>query len=201
MLDDCHAAGFIGKTGRGTPEYCGVMNRIDIITGTLGKALSGGSGGYISGKKEVIEWLRQRARPYLFSNTLAPNIVAASIKALELVDAHPELRARLHENSRYFREQMSKLGFQLVPGEHPIIPVMLGDAQLAKTFAEKMLERGVYVIGFSYPVVPEGKARIRTQISAAHSKADIDHAITAFKEVGSLLNIIDIQRNSHESHC
>lgn len=191
MVDDCHAAGFIGKTGRGTPEYCDVMNRIDIITGTLGKALSGGSGGYISGKKEIIEWLRQRARPYLFSNTLAPSIAAASIKALELVDTKPELRTRLQENSRYFREEMTKLGFELVPGEHPIIPVMLGDAKLAKIFAEKMLEKGVYVISFSYPVVPEGKARIRTQLSAAHSKADIDHAIAAFKAVGQALNVIN----------
>jgi glycine C-acetyltransferase len=190
MVDDCHAAGFIGKTGRGTPEHCGVMKRIDIITGTLGKALSGGSGGYISGKKEIIEWLRQRARPYLFSNTLAPSIAAASIKALELVDSKPELRQKLQENSRYFREEMTKLGFELVPGEHPIIPVMLGDAKLAKIFAEKMLEKGIYVVSFSYPVVPEGKARIRTQLSAAHSKDDIDHAIAAFKAVGKALNVI-----------
>ncbi len=190
MLDDCHAAGFIGENGRGTPEHCGVMNRVDIITGTLGKALSGGSGGYVSGKKEIVQWLRQRARPYLFSNTLAPSIAAASIKALELVDAKPELRKKLKENSAYFRKLMTELGFNLVPGEHPIIPVMLGDANLAKTFADKMLQKGIYVIGFSYPVVPEGKARIRTQISAAHSKEDIDRAITAFKEVGLALGVI-----------
>lgn len=191
MVDDCHAAGFLGETGRGSPEYCGVQNRIDIITGTLGKALSGGSGGYISGKKEVIEWLRQRARPYLFSNSLAPSIVAASLRAFELVDEKPELRTRLKENSRYFREQMTKLGFHLLPGEHPIIPVMLGDAKLAKIFAEKMLEQGVYVIGFSYPVVPEGKARIRTQMSAAHTKEEIDRAVAAFKVVGQSLGIIN----------
>lgn len=190
MVDDCHAAGFLGETGRGSPEHCGVRNRIDIITGTLGKALSGGSGGYISGKKEVIEWLRQRARPYLFSNSLAPSIVAASLRAFELVDEKPELRAQLKENSRYFREQMTKLGFHLLPGEHPIIPVMLGDAKLAKLFAEKMLEQGVYVIGFSYPVVPEGKARIRTQMSAAHTKEEIDRAVAAFKSVGESLGII-----------
>lgn len=190
MLDDCHAAGFIGATGRGTPEYCGVKNRVHIITGTLGKALSGGSGGYVSGKKEVIAWLRQRARPYLFSNTLAPSIAAASIKALELVDEKPELRTHLKEMSHYFRQEMTKLGFNLVPGEHPIVPVMLGDAKLAKTFADKMLEKGVYVIGFSYPVVPEGKARIRTQLSAAHTKADVDHAIAAFKVVGQSLGVI-----------
>lgn len=190
MLDDCHAAGFLGDTGRGTPEFCGVKNRVHIITGTLGKALSGGSGGYVSGKKEVVEWLRQRARPYLFSNTLAPSIAAASIKALELVDEKPELRTQLKENSRHFRQEMTKLGFNLVPGEHPIIPVMLGDAKLAKTFADKMLEKGVYVIGFSYPVVPEGAARIRTQLSAAHTRADVDHAIKAFKEVGLSLGVI-----------
>ena len=190
MLDDCHAAGFLGKTGRGTPEHCGVMNRIHIITGTLGKALSGGSGGYVSGKKEVVQWLRQRARPYLFSNTLAPSIAAASIKALELVDSKPELRTKLKENSAYFRKQMTALGFHLVPGEHPIIPVMLGDANLAKTFADKMLQKGIYVIGFSYPVVPEGKARIRTQISAAHSTEDINRAVAAFKEVGLALGVI-----------
>jgi glycine C-acetyltransferase len=190
MIDDCHAAGFIGATGRGTPEHCGVKDRVHIITGTLGKALSGGSGGYISGKKEVVAWLRQRARPYLFSNTLAPSIAAASIRALELVDEKPELRKHLKEMSGYFRHEMSKLGFTLVPGEHPIIPVMLGDAKLAKTFADKMLEKGIYVVGFSYPVVPEGKARIRTQLSAAHTKADVDHAIAAFKEVGKTLGVI-----------
>ncbi len=190
MIDDCHAAGFIGATGRGTPEYCGVRDRVHIITGTLGKALSGGSGGYISGKTEVIEWLRQRARPYLFSNTLAPSIAAASIRSLELVDEKPELRKHLNEMSGYFRHEMSKLGFTLIPGEHPIIPVMLGDAKLAKSFADKMLEKGIYVVGFSYPVVPEGKARIRTQLSAAHTKADVDHAIAAFKEVGKSLGVI-----------
>lgn len=190
MVDDSHAVGFVGENGRGTPEFCGVMDRVDIITGTLGKALGGASGGYTSGKKEVIEWLRQRSRPYLFSNTLAPCIVAASLKALDLVQSSDHLRKRLYENSQYFREKMTSLGFNLLPGQHPIIPVMLGDAKLAQTFAEKMLARGIYVIGFFYPVVPQGKARIRTQMSAAHSRDDLDLAIKAFAEVGRELNVI-----------
>jgi glycine C-acetyltransferase len=190
MVDDSHAVGFVGNKGRGTPEYCQVMGRVDIITGTLGKALGGASGGYTSGRKQIIEWLRQRSRPYLFSNTLAPAIAAASIKVLELLENGNDLRLRLKDNSRYFREKMSTLGFKLVPGEHPIIPVMLGDAKIAQSFAEKMLEEGVYVIGFFYPVVPQGKARIRVQISAAHSRDDLDHAIAAFSRVGKSLKVI-----------
>ncbi len=183
MVDDSHAVGFVGKRGRGTPEFCGVADRVDIITGTLGKALGGASGGYTSGRKEIIEWLRQRSRPYLFSNTLCPGIASASIKVLDMLDASNDLRTKLRENSSYFREKMTALGFDLVPGEHPIIPVMLGDAKVAKEFATKMLAEGVYVVSFSYPVVPMGKARIRTQISAAHSREDLDHAIVAFASV------------------
>lgn len=190
MIDDCHAVGFMGANGRGSLEYCDVMGRIDIITGTLGKALGGASGGYTSGKKEVIEWLRQRSRPYLFSNTLAPAITAASIKVLDLLESSDDLRIRLHENSRYFREKMTALGFNLVPGSHPIIPVMLGDAKLAQEFAAKMLKQGIYVVGFSFPVVPQGKARIRTQMSAAHSRQDIDRAVEAFAKVGKELGVI-----------
>lgn len=190
MVDDSHAVGFVGEHGRGTPEFCGVMDRVDIITGTLGKALGGASGGYTSGKKEVIEWLRQRSRPYLFSNTLAPCIVAASIKALEIVGSSDHLRKQLNENSLYFREKMTSLGFNLLPGQHPIIPIMLGDAKLAQNFAEKMLAKGIYVIGFFYPVVPQGKARIRTQMSAAHTQEDLDRAIEAFAQVGRELNVI-----------
>ncbi|MDG2167335.1 MAG: glycine C-acetyltransferase [Opitutales bacterium] len=183
MVDDSHSVGFMGKTGRGTHEHCGVMSRVDIITGTLGKALGGASGGYTSGRKEIVELLRQRSRPYLFSNTLAPSIAGGSLKVLELLSESTELRDRLEENTRYFREEMSKLGFDILPGTHPITPVMLGDAALATRFADAMLEKGIYLIGFSYPVVPQGKARIRTQISAAHSREDLDRAITAFKEV------------------
>lgn len=190
MIDDCHAVGFMGKKGRGTPEYCNVMGRIDIITGTLGKALGGASGGYTSGKKEIIEWLRQRSRPYLFSNTLAPSIAAASLQVLDRLESRDDLREKLHENSRYFREKMGLLGFKLIPGNHPIIPVMLGDAALARTFADKMLLHGIYVIGFSFPVVPQNKARIRTQMSAAHSKEDLDRAIAAFASVGNELKVI-----------
>lgn len=190
MVDDCHAVGFMGKRGRGTIEHCGVMGRVDIITGTLGKALGGGSGGYTSGRKEIIQMLRQRSRPYLFSNTLAPSITAASLKVLDMVENGQELRTRLQENSRYFREKMTALGFELVPGEHPIIPVMLHEAALAQTFAKKMLERGIYVVGFFFPVVPKGKARIRTQMSAAHTKQDLDKAIQAFAEVGKELHVI-----------
>lgn len=183
MVDDSHAVGFIGKTGRGTHEYNQVMGRVDIITGTLGKALGGASGGYTSGRKEIIEYLRQRSRPYLFSNTLAPSIAGASLKVLELLSTSTELRDKLEANTRFFREGMGRLGFNILPGTHPICLVMLGDAALTSKFADAMLAKGVYVIGFSYPVVPQGKARIRTQISAAHSRADLELAINAFAEV------------------
>ena len=178
--DDCHAVGFMGKSGRGVHEYCGVMDRVDIITGTFGKALGGASGGYTSGRKEIIEMLRQRSRPYLFSNTVAPAICAATIKVLEMLSASTELRDRLEENTRYFRNGMRAAGFEVNPGNHPIVPVMLGDATLAQEMSRKLLERGVYAIGFFFPVVPKGKARIRTQISAAHTKDDLDTAIAAF---------------------
>ncbi len=191
MVDDSHAVGFMGENGRGTPEHCGVMERIDIITGTLGKALGGASGGYTSGKKEIVEWLRQRSRPYLFSNTLAPVIAAASIKVLDLLESGNQLRQKLFDNANYFREKMSVLGFNLLPGEHPIIPVMLGDASLAKSFADEMLKEGIYVVGFSFPVVPNGEARIRTQMSAAHDFEHIDKAVTAFEKVGKKLGVID----------
>lgn len=190
MVDDSHAVGFVGQTGKGTPEHFGVTDRIDIITGTLGKALGGASGGYTSGRKAIIEWLRQRSRPYLFSNTLAPCITAAGIKTLSLLETSNDLRQKLKENSEYFREKMSRLGFNLIPGSHPIIPVMLGDAKLAKEFASKMLQEGIYVISFSYPVVPQGMARIRTQMSAAHSRQDIDKAVAAFEKVGKTLKVI-----------
>lgn len=190
MVDDSHAVGFVGKNGRGSAEHCGVEGRVDIITGTLGKALGGASGGYTSAKKEVVEWLRQRSRPYLFSNTLAPAIAGASIKVLELVAGGDDLRVKLDENARHFRAEMTKLGFTLAGADHPIIPVMLGDAALAQAMAAKMLERGIYVIGFSFPVVPKGQARIRTQMSAAHSIADIDRAVQAFGEVGKELGIL-----------
>lgn len=190
MVDDSHAVGFVGKKGRGTPEHCGVIGRVDIITGTLGKALGGASGGYTSGRKEIVEWLRQRSRPYLFSNTLAPAIAFASIKCIDLLEKSDELREKLKENSHYFREKMTLLGYNLAPGEHPIIPVMLGDAVLAQKVAARMLELGVYVIGFCYPVVPQGKARIRTQMSAAHSKEDLDKAIQAFEKVGKEFKIV-----------
>jgi len=180
--DDCHAVGFMGKTGRGIHEHCGVMDRVDIITGTFGKALGGASGGYTSGRKEIIDMLRQRSRPYLFSNTVAPAICAASLKVLEMLSASTELRDHLAENTRYFREGMKKAGFDIADGEHPIIPVMLGDAALAQEMSRKLLERGVYAIGFFFPVVAKGKARIRTQISAAHTRADLDTAIQAFAE-------------------
>ena len=180
--DDCHAVGFMGKTGRGIHEYCGVMDRVDIITGTFGKALGGANGGYTSGRKEIIDMLRQRSRPYLFSNTLAPAICAASLKVLEMLSASTELRDRLAENTSYFRKGMKKAGFNIADGEHPIIPVMLGDAVLAQKMSAKLLERGVYAIGFFFPVVAKGKARIRTQISAAHTRTDLDMAIKAFAE-------------------
>jgi glycine C-acetyltransferase len=190
MVDDSHAVGFMGENGRGTHEYHNVLDRIDIITGTLGKALGGASGGYTSGKRQIIEWLRQRSRPYLFSNTLAPVIAATSIKVLELLKSNHDLVKRVHENSAYFRKHMNDLGFTLIPGEHPIIPVMLGDAKLAKSVADEMLKEGIYVIGFSYPVVPHDKARIRTQMSAGHSKEHLDKAISAFAKVGHHLGII-----------
>jgi glycine C-acetyltransferase len=190
MVDDSHAVGFVGEQGRGTPEYCDVMGRVDIITGTLGKALGGASGGYTSGKKEVIDWLRQRSRPYLFSNSVAPAIVAASIKVLEMLKDGDDLRRKVRENSDYFREKMTAAGFTLAGKDHAIIPVMLGDATLAANMADRLLERGIYVIGFSFPVVPKGQARIRTQMSAAHSRAQLDRAIAAFTEVGRELGVI-----------
>jgi glycine C-acetyltransferase len=189
MVDDSHAVGFMGKTGRGTHEHCGVMGRVDIITGTLGKALGGASGGYTSGRREIIELLRQRSRPYLFSNTLAPSIAGASLKVLELLTESTALRDTLEANTNFFREGMSNLGFTILSGTHPICPVMLGDAALATKFADAMLGRGVYVIGFSYPVVPKGKARIRTQISAAHSQEDLQLALDAFAAVRKELGV------------
>jgi len=183
MVDDSHAVGFMGRTGRGTHEHCGVMGRVDVLTGTLGKALGGASGGYTSGRKEIIELLRQRSRPYLFSNTLAPSIAGASLKVLDLLTESTGLRDKLEANTAFFRAGMGKLGFTILPGTHPICPVMLGDAALATRFADVMLEQGVYVIGFSYPVVPKGKARIRTQISAAHSNEELEKAIAAFAKV------------------
>jgi glycine C-acetyltransferase len=190
MVDDCHATGFVGVKGRGTPEHCGVLGRVDMLTGTLGKALGGASGGYVSGRKEVVAWLRQRSRPYLFSNALMPAICAASLTVLDLLEKSDALRARLRANAAYFRAGMSKLGFRLVPGEHPIIPVLLGDAKLASTFAERMLAEGVYVVGFSFPVVPQGQARIRTQVSAAHSPEHLDQAMAAFATVGRALGVL-----------
>ena len=193
MVDDSHAVGFMGDGGRGTHEHCGVMDRIDIITGTLGKALGGASGGYTSSRHpEIVDILRNRSRPYLFSNTLAPVITAASIKVLEMLEGGDgnALRAKLFANAKRFRTGMAKLGFELLPGEHPIIPVMLGDAKLAKEFANEMLKEGVYVVGFSFPVVPKGQARIRTQMSAAHEAEHIDRAIAAFEKVGKRLNVI-----------
>jgi len=191
MIDDCHAAGFLGEQGRGTHEYRGVMGRIDIITGTLGKALGGASGGYTSGRKEIVGWLRQRSRPYLFSNSVAPMIAATSIAVLDLLERDNSLQQQLHENAAHFRNKMTERGFDLKPGEHPIIPVMLGDAKLATTMADKLLERGVYVVGFSFPVVPKGQARIRTQMSAGVSREQLDKAIEAFTDVGRELNIIN----------
>lgn len=189
MVDDSHAVGFVGEHGKGTPEYCKVMGRVDIITGTLGKALGGASGGYTSGRKEIIEMLRQRSRPYLFSNSVSPAVVAASLKALELVEKSPALLERLRANTAYFRKAMTEAGFDILPGTHPIVPIMLGDAVLAQTMAAKMLEKGIYVIGFCFPVVPKGKARIRTQISAAHSLEDLERAVKAFTEVKQELGI------------
>lgn len=190
MVDDCHAAGFMGEHGRGTPEHCGVMDKIDILTGTLGKALGGASGGYISGRRELISWLRQKSRPYLFSNTLAPAIAAATLKVMDLVEEGDPLRRRLHDNSAHFRKRMTEAGFKLLPGSHPIVPVMLGEAKLAQEFASRLLEEGIYVIGFFYPVVPEGKARIRVQLSAAHTSEQVDKAVNAFTAVGRSLKVI-----------
>lgn len=189
MVDDSHAAGFMGDTGRGTPEYCGVQDRVDIITGTFGKALGGASGGYTAARQEIVDLLRQRSRPYLFSNTLAPAVCAASLKTLELLTASTELRDKVHENTAYFRERLSKLGFDVLPGSHPIVPVMLYDAKVAGEFAARMLEKGVYVVGFSYPVVPQGKARIRTQVSAGHTREDLDFAVQCFQEVKKEMGI------------
>ena len=191
MVDDSHAVGVLGARGRGTHEHCGVSGRVDIFTGTFGKALGGASGGYTSGRKEIIALLRQRSRPYLFSNTLAPSIVAASLQALDLLSTSSALRDRLAENARYFRQRLAALGFDIHPGEHPIVPIMLGEAALAQQMANRLLELGVYVIGFSYPVVPKGQARIRVQLSAAHQRADLETALTAFKQVGSELGVLE----------
>jgi glycine C-acetyltransferase len=187
MIDDAHATGFLGKTGRGTHEYCDVMGRIDIITGTLGKALGGASGGFTSGRKQIVDLLRQRSRPYLFSNTIAPPVVAASLKALELLSASTELRDKLEENTKFFRAALSERGLTIKPGVHPIVPIMIGDAAKSQKFAARMLEKGVYVIGFFYPVVPHGTARVRTQVSAAHSREDLEFAVNAFAEVNEEL--------------
>ena len=183
MVDDSHASGFMGKTGRGTTEFCDVMGRVDIITGTFGKALGGASGGFTAARQEIVDLLRQRSRPYLFSNTVAPAICAATVKTLEKLESSTALRDKVHENARYFRSEMEKLGFDLLPGEHPIVPVMLYDAKKAHEFAHRMLEKGVYVVAFCYPVVPKGKDRIRTQISAGHTKEDLDFAVKCFREV------------------
>jgi glycine C-acetyltransferase len=192
MVDECHASGFMGKTGRGTPEHKNVLGRIDIITGTYGKALGGASGGFTAARKEIVELLRQRSRPYLFSNTLAPSIVGASLKVLELLRASTALRDKLEANTRYFREAMTAVGFDILPGEHPIVPIMLYDAPLAQEFAKQLLEEGIYVIGFFYPVVPKGKARIRVQISAGHEPAHLQRAVAAFTKVGQKLGVIPV---------
>ncbi|TLY77326.1 MAG: glycine C-acetyltransferase [Gammaproteobacteria bacterium] len=191
MVDDSHSTGFMGASGRGTPEHCGVADRIDILSGTLGKALGGGSGGYLAARKELIEWLRQRSRPYLFSNSIPPVVACVSLAVLELLEVAPELRAQLFENTRYFRSGLERAGFELRPGEHPIIPVMLGDAALAGRMADQLLARGVYVIGFSYPVVPKGQARIRTQMSAALTREQLDLAVEAFAAVGRELGVVN----------
>jgi len=190
MVDDSHATGFMGATGRGTPEHCGVAERVDILTGTLGKALGGGTGGYVAAPRELIEWLRQRSRPYLFSNSIPPVVAAASLAVLDLLDRTPQLRAQLLENTRFFRSGLESAGFDLKPGEHPIIPVMIGDAALAARMADRLLERGVYVIGFSYPVVPKGQARIRTQMSASLTRGQLEQALGAFREVGRELGVL-----------
>jgi glycine C-acetyltransferase len=190
MIDDCHATGFLGATGRGTHEFRDVMGRVDIITGTLGKALGGASGGFTAARKEIVAWLRQRSRPYLFSNSVAPVIAAASIAVFDLLERDDSMRARLHRNAAYFRSQMTERGFDLLPGEHPIIPVMLGDARLATTMADKLLQRGIYVIGFSFPVVPQGQARIRTQMTAGLTMDQLDLAVSAFSDIGLELGVI-----------
>jgi glycine C-acetyltransferase len=190
MVDDSHAVGFVGEHGRGTPEYCGVEGRVDIVTGTLGKALGGASGGYTAASGPVVDWLRQRSRPYLFSNTLAPVIAAASLKVFDMLEHGGELRRKLADNAARFREKMGRLGFGLAGADHPIVPVMLGEARLAEEMSARLLERGIYVIAFSYPVVPKGRARIRTQMSAAHSFEDIDRAVEAFGAVGRELGLI-----------
>ena len=190
MVDDSHAVGVMGARGRGTHEHCGVMGRVDILTGTLGKALGGASGGYVASRTQIVEWLRQRSRPYLFSNTLAPVIAATSLEVLDLLEESDELRVRLRRNSARFREGMGKLGFELIPGHHPIIPVMLGDARLATEMAERLLAEGIYAIGFSYPVVPKGRARIRVQVSAAHQDEHIDRAVAAFGKVGREMGVL-----------
>jgi len=190
MVDDSHAVGFVGKHGRGTHEHRNVMNRVDIITGTLGKALGGASGGYIAGKREIVEWLRQRSRPYLFSNSLAPAITATTLHVLDMLEKDQSLIKKLWDNTSYFRNEMTKLGFTIIKGEHPIVPVMLGDAKVAQEMAAALLNEGIYVIGFSFPVVPKGQARIRTQISAGHSRQDLERAVAAFAKVGRSMNII-----------
>jgi glycine C-acetyltransferase len=190
MIDECHATGFLGETGRGTPEYLGVQGRIDIITSTLGKAVGGASGGFTTGRREIVELLRQRSRPYLFSNSVAPPVVAASLKALELIDAHPELRRRLWENTEFFRREMASRGFHIQQGIHPIVPIMIGDEQVTVKMAQLLNERGVFVVGFSYPVVPRGQARIRVQLSAAHTLQQLERAIEAFVEAGRLAGLL-----------
>ncbi|MFO0583767.1 MAG: glycine C-acetyltransferase [Anaeromyxobacter sp.] len=190
MVDDSHAVGFIGEKGRGTHEHHRVMGRVDLVTGTLGKALGGASGGYVAGSAPMVEWLRQKARPYLFSNTLAPVIAAVSLGVLDLVEKADDLRAKLRANATFFRAEMTRAGFELLPGEHPIIPVMLREAPLAQEFARRLLEEGVYAIGFFFPVVPKGQARIRTQMSAAHERADLEHAVAAFTKVGKALGLV-----------
>jgi len=190
MVDDCHSTGFVGKTGRGTHEYNNAMGRVDIITGTFGKALGGASGGFTAAKTEIVEMLRQRSRPYLFSNTLAPSIVGASLKVLDLLSESTELRDKLEGNTKYFREEMNAAGFDIIPGVHPIVPIMLYDAKLSQVFSEKLLDEGIYVIGFYYPVVPKDKARIRVQISAGHSREHLEHAVKAFTKVGKELGVI-----------
>ncbi|WP_271273153.1 glycine C-acetyltransferase [Aliamphritea hakodatensis] len=188
-VDDCHATGFVGENGRGSHEHCGVIGRIDILTGTLGKALGGASGGYTSGRKEIVELLRQRSRPYLFSNTVAPPVVAGAIKALDLVSESADIRGQLKENTQYYRKKLTEAGFEILPGDHPIVPIMLYDAKVAAEFAERALKHGIYVIAFSYPVVPQGKARIRTQVSAGHSREDIDRVLDAFRKVMQEMNL------------
>lgn len=190
LVDECHAAGFLGKKGRGATEHCGVLGKVDIITGTLGKALGGAMGGYTTGRQEIIEMLRQRSRPYLFSNSLAPAIVGASIAVFDLLSSNTELRDRLEDNTKYFRTEMGKLGFDIKEGTHPIVPVMLYDAKLSQDFSAKLLDEGIYVIGFYYPVVPKGQARIRVQVSAAHTREHLDRAIAAFKKVGENLGVL-----------